>query len=67
MTLCMGRIRKEIMGRPPHAGRCSIARRASRKVALLFLQETKVSAAAGGVAGPETGIGGKPQKLGCEQ
>lgn len=39
VTLCMGRIRKEIMGRPPHAGRCSIARRASRKVALLFLQQ----------------------------
>ena len=39
VTLCMGRIRKEIIGRPPHAGRCSIARRASRKVALLFLQQ----------------------------
>lgn len=39
VTLCIGRIRKEIMGRPPHAGRCSIARRASRKVALLLLQQ----------------------------
>jgi hypothetical protein len=38
VTLCMGRIRKEIMGRPPHAGRFSISFRTSRKAALLFLQ-----------------------------
>lgn len=38
VTLCMGRIRKEIMGRPPHAGCFSISLRTSRKVALLFLQ-----------------------------
>jgi hypothetical protein len=38
VTRCMGRIRKEIMGRPPHAGRFSMSLRTSRKVALLFLQ-----------------------------
>lgn len=39
MTLCMGRMRKEIMGSPPHAGRLSISRRASRKAVLLLLRE----------------------------
>lgn len=35
----MGRMRKEIMGSPPHAGRLSISRRASRKAVLLLLRE----------------------------
>lgn len=34
------------MGRPPHAGRCSISLRASRKAALLLLQQRKGFSAA---------------------
>lgn len=46
VTLCMGRMRKEIMGRPPHAGRRSIACRTSRKAALLLLQKDQAVAGA---------------------
>ena len=62
----MGRIRKESMGRPPHAGRLSISLRTSRKAALLLLQEDK--AVLPGSAWPAcTKIRRDLQKLGWEQ
>lgn len=60
VTLCMGRIRKEIMGRPPHAGRFSISFRASWKAALLFLQQ-------GTLPQRRRGAGCRRQTMGREQ
>lgn len=56
------------MGRPPHAGRFSISRRTSRKVALLLLQQTAgfaLGCGRGVVA--QTEIRQKLQKPGCEE
>lgn len=39
------------MGRPPHVGRFSISLRASRKAALLFLQQGNIRTSEGGWAG----------------
>lgn len=59
MTLCMGRIRKEMRGRPPHAGRCSISLRTSRKAALLLLLRQRAELAEGrGVARRGRAAGG---------
>lgn len=54
VTRCMGRIRKEIMGRPPHAGRFSISRRTSRKAALLLLPRKRGVRSAAARAGRHT-------------
>lgn len=37
VTRCMGRMRKEMRGSPPHAGRFSVSRSTSRKATLLSL------------------------------
>lgn len=41
VTLCMGRMRKEIMGRPPHSPLPSICFKVSLNAVLLFLIEGK--------------------------